>query len=153
MPPNNQTLPPSNSPAVISPTVNSNTISGINWFWRGDPLILDLNNKGISLIASSSAVLFDHNANGLKTGSQWAKADDGILVRDLNGNGTIDSGRELFGDQAVLPNGSLATNGFQALSALDKDANGFTDGVFNASDVAYSDLKIWRDLNQDGVSQ
>ncbi len=38
------------------------------------------------------------------------------MVRDLNGNGTIDSGRELFGDNTILtrgPNaGQLAANGF-----------------------------------------
>ncbi len=38
-------------------------------------------------------------------------------------------------------------------TALDKDAVCNSDGIFNASDVAYADLKLWRDLNQDGVSQ
>ena len=79
------------------------------------------------------------------------------LVRDLNGNGTIDSGRELFGDQTVFTSGprmgQTAAHGFEALRALDADANGVADGVFNASDLAYADLRVWRDLNQDGVSQ
>ena len=108
-------------------------------------------------LRSASSVLFDHNADGLKTGSQWAKSDDGILVRDLNGNGTIDSGRELFGDQTVFTSGprmgQTAAHGFEALRALDADANGVADGVFNAADLAYAELRVWRDLNQDGVSQ
>ncbi len=137
----------------LSPGIYLAIQAGLAWYLRRDPLILDLDGDGIELTASSSSVLFDHNADGLKTGSQWAKADDGMLVRDLNGNGLIDSGRELFGDQTMLPNGSLAINGFQALAALDKDANGIADGVFDANDVAYSELKVWRDLNQDGVSQ
>ena len=112
-------------------------------------------------LRSASSFLFDHNADGLKTGTQWTKGDDGILVRDLNGNGTIDSGRELFGDQTQISSvnaagqtiTTLATHGFAALKALDKDAAGLADGTFNASDVAYAELKVWRDLNQDGISQ
>ena len=131
--------------------------AALNWRRPGDPLILDLDGDGIELTASNSAVLFDHNADGVKTGTQWARADDGILVRDVNGNGLIDSGRELFGDQTVYTEGPLAgqtaANGFAALSALDKVANGISDGIFNANDTAHADLKRWRDLNQDGISQ
>ena len=43
--------------------------------------------------------------------------------------------------------------GFEALRALHKDAAGLADGVFNTNDLAYAQLKIWRDLNQDGISQ
>ncbi len=53
----------------------------------------------------------------------------------------------------LLPTSALAANGFAALKALDKDANGVADGIFNASDIAYAELKLWRDLNQDGISQ
>jgi len=42
-----------------------------------------------------------------------------------------------------------AANGFAALSELDSNA----DQVFDANDTAYADLKIWRDLNQDAISQ
>ncbi len=74
-------------------------------------------------------------------------------MRDLNGKGLIDSGRELFGDNTVLttgPNvGKNATDGFAALRDLDSNA----DGKFDASDAAFSSVKIWKDLNQDGISQ
>jgi hypothetical protein len=46
----------------------------------------------------------------------------------------------------VLPNGTLAPNGFAALAAL--DSNG--DGVIDASDPAFAELKLWRDTSQDG---
>lgn len=115
-----------------------------------DPLAIDLDGDGIETIGISSApVLFDANGDGLKTGTGWLKGDDAWLVRDLNGNGTIDTGAEMFGDQTVLANGNKATSGLQALAAL--DSNG--DGQINASDAAFSQLKIWQDLNQDGVSQ
>ncbi|MGQ9861965.1 MAG: hypothetical protein ACUVSD_08175, partial [Thiobacillaceae bacterium] len=82
-----------------------------------------------------------------KTG--WAGKDDALLVWDRNANGSIDTGAELFGDFTMLPNGTLAPNGFAALAAL--DANG--DGIIDASDPAFAELKLWRDVSQDGISQ
>ncbi len=70
-------------------------------------------------------------------------------VLDLSGNGVIDSGRELFGDNTLLPSGQLATNGFHALSQY--DSNG--DGKVSSLDAIYSQLRIWQDANQDGISQ
>ncbi|MGB4812000.1 MAG: hypothetical protein WBP13_05915 [Methylophilaceae bacterium] len=127
-----------------------------NWVRRSDPLTLDLNGDSLSTIGVSTTnpILFDHNADGIKTGTGWVSADDAFLVRDMNGNGTIDSGRELFGDATLKSNGQLATNGFDALADLDSVSNGGNgDGIVNASDSHYVDLRLWRDLNQDGVSQ
>ena len=60
---------------------------------RLDPLILDLDGDGLELISASSSLLFDHNADGIKTGTGWVNAQDGLLMRDINGNGAIDTGR------------------------------------------------------------
>ena len=38
---------------------------------RRDPLVLDLDGDGIELIAANGTVLFDHNADGIKTGTGW----------------------------------------------------------------------------------
>jgi hypothetical protein len=114
-----------------------------------DPLAIDMDHDGLETANLQKAILFDHDGDGIKTGTGWLKGDDAWLVRDLNGNGTIDTGAEMFGDQTVLANGNKATSGLQALAAL--DSNG--DGQINASDAAFSELKIWQDLNQDGVSQ
>ncbi|WP_137895068.1 calcium-binding protein [Ramlibacter sp. 2FC] len=103
----------------------------------------------MELVGASGNILFDHNADGIKTGTGWAGADDGILVRDLDSNGSIDSGRELFGVDTVKSNGALATHGFDALADLDSNADGFV----NSSDTAYGELRIWQDANQDGISQ
>jgi len=87
---------------------------------RTDPLVLDLDNDGIETIGiGGTVVVFDHNADGIRTGTGWVKSDDGFLVLDRNDNGTIDSGRELFGVDTIKSNGALATNGFEALSELD----------------------------------
>ncbi|MFE8346222.1 MAG: calcium-binding protein [Xylella fastidiosa subsp. multiplex] len=115
-----------------------------------DPLALDLDGDGIETTGSDGRViLFDHDADGVKTGTGWLKPDDGWLVLDGNGNGTIDSGRELFGTDTVKRNGQLATDGFDALRDVDSNQ----DGKIDAADRVFANLRIWRDLNQDGISQ
>jgi hypothetical protein len=103
---------------------------------RRDPLVIDLDNDGVETVGIDAGVLFDHNADGIKTGTGWLKGDDAFVVLDRNGNGTIDSGRELFGVDTVLANGATGKDGFTALAEL--DANG--DKVFNALYAGSSNL-------------
>ena len=88
--------------------------------------------------------LFDHNKDRIKTGTGWVKPDDGLLVLDRNGNGTIDDGSELFGVDT-----DNANHGFDALRRHDLNSSGNID----SSDSVFSNLRAWRDLNQDGISQ
>ena len=117
-----------------------------NWLWPRDPIILDLDNNGLETVGLAANIHFDHNGDGVLTKTGWAGKDDALLVWDRNANGTIDTGAELFGDFTPLPNGTLAPNGFAALAAL--DANG--DGILDASDPAFAELKLWRDTDQNG---
>jgi Ca2+-binding RTX toxin-like protein len=118
---------------------------------RVDPLILDLDNDGLETIGinTSNPILFDHNGNGVRTATGWVKSDDAFLVLDRNGNGSIDNGRELFGDSTPLTAGGVAADGFAALAQ--EDTNG--DGKVDSLDARFASLRLWRDLNQDGVSQ
>ncbi|WP_187287228.1 beta strand repeat-containing protein [Methylotenera mobilis] len=118
---------------------------------RRDPLTFDLDGDGLETvgISSTNTILFDHDGDGTKNGTGWVSSDDAMLVLDRNGNGTIDNGLELFGDSTVKSNGLKAKDGFDALADLDSNA----DGVVNNQDAQFSNLKLWRDLNQDGVSQ
>ena len=99
-----------------------------------DPLAIDLDGDGIETVGSvSNPVLFDHNADGIRAGTGWVTPDDAWLVLDRNGNGLIDSGRELFGVDTVLSgtpglDAVYASTGFQALRTLDANA----DNIFNA---------------------
>ena len=120
---------------------------------RRDPLILDLDGDGIEITPLSGNVMFDTNGDTIKTATAWVSGDDGILVWDRNGNGTIDSGAEIFGDEMIMSNGQKAQNGFEALKAMNSDNNGDLNTVFDARDGLYSAVRIWRDLNQDGISQ
>jgi len=151
---------------VISPILGTTPDPLVKTIKYVDPLILDLDGDGLEITPLSKGILFDANGDNIKTGSAWAGADDGILVRDLNGNGKIDSGAELFGDETLLENGQKAAHGFAALAELDRGnvadglivgvddlAGGAGDGVFDIKDAQYANLRIWRDLNQDGISQ
>ncbi|MCL5770151.1 MAG: hypothetical protein M1588_02390, partial [Planctomycetes bacterium] len=111
------------------------------------PVALDLDGDGIiRTVGLTSGVNFDHAADGFAERTGWVAPGDGLLVWDRDVNGAIDSGRELFGSETVLPNGLKAVNGFEALRAL--DANG--DGVIDANDPVYAQLRVWVDGNTDG---
>ncbi|MDP3700640.1 MAG: hypothetical protein Q8R72_07015, partial [Hylemonella sp.] len=145
---------------IVDAAVNGKTTQAINWVPpRRDPLVLDIDGGGITTsgINPNSPILFDQDGDGIQTATGWIASGEAIVVRDLNGNGTIDSGRELFGDNTLLtsgPNaGQTAANGFEALADLDRDANGVADGKFDSNDVAYAGVKLWKDANQDGISQ
>ncbi|MFA5385841.1 MAG: hypothetical protein WC364_14495, partial [Eubacteriales bacterium] len=110
------------------------------------PLALDLDGDGIETTILGYETYFDHDANGFAERTSWISPDDGLLVMDRNGNGNIESGTELFGNQTILSNGTKAANGFQALAELDDNK----DGKIDSNDAAYAHLKIWQDLNGDG---
>jgi hypothetical protein len=113
------------------------------------PLVLDLNGDGISTLNASAGVSFDLAATGTKVNAGWIGGGDGLLVQDVNGDGVINDGSELFGVGTTLANGSKATNGYEALGQL--DSNG--DGVIDAKDSSFSSLQVWVDGNADGISQ
>ena len=118
---------------------------------RYDPLVLDLDGDGIESVGIDAAnpILFDHAGSGIKTATGWVKSDDAYLVLDHNGNGSIDSGAELFSDATPLDAGGIAADGFAALAQ--EDSNG--DGAISAADARWAELRLWRDLNQDGLAQ
>lgn len=114
-----------------------------------DPLILDLDGDGIETTSlTGSTAHFDLDVNGFAERTAWVSGDDGLLVLDRNGNGRIDDGTELFGDQTLLSDGTRAASGFEALAEFDSN----TDGVIDEQDAIYSQLRVWRDINGDGVS-
>ena len=111
------------------------------------PLIVDLDGDGVETMSVANGIYFDHDGNGFAENTGWVGKDDGLLVRDINGNGQIDDGTELFGNNSVLSNGQKAANGFEALKDLDSN----NDGVFNNQDTAWNEVKVWKDSNQNGI--
>ncbi|MGE4314205.1 MAG: calcium-binding protein, partial [Pseudobdellovibrionaceae bacterium] len=123
-----------------------------------DPLVFDLDgDSNIEVInASQSGIYFDYNNDGFATSSGWVSADDGMFAIDLDGSGKIDSVSELFGSVhslSYLTESFVKTlgteNGFANLAAYDTNDNGVVDN----QDAQWGDIRIWQDVNQDGVSQ
>ena len=113
------------------------------------PIIIDLNGNGVQTYARDSQfVRFDLDNNGFAERTGWIDEHDGFLVRDINGDGRINNGSELFGNHTLLANGKKAANGFDALKEL--DSNG--DGKITRADDAWSELRVWQDRNQDAWS-
>ncbi|MBL0212897.1 MAG: hypothetical protein IPQ07_03365 [Myxococcales bacterium] len=77
--------------------------------------------------------------------TDWPTAATPWLARDLDGDGAITSGAELFGSSTALPDGRIAREGFSALAGLDANH----DGRIDAADPSYATLLLWSDRNGD----
>jgi Ca2+-binding RTX toxin-like protein len=107
-----------------------------------DPIIIDLDGDGIEMIArQDNNIFFDMDGDGLKEWTGWINKDDAFLAIDENNNGIIDSIKELIGDQN--------TSGFTEFKNYDSNA----DKVFNSKDTFWTQLKVWQDLNTNGISE
>jgi hypothetical protein len=114
------------------------------------PLMLDLDGDGVHTSSLADGVKFDIEGAGQKTFTGWSDGKDGFLVLDLNSDGTINNGTELFGNSTKLADGQTkAKDGFEALRQYDLNQ----DNLIDANDAVFANLKIWVDANKDGVSQ
>ena len=113
------------------------------------PLVLDLNGDGVHTLPRQAGVLFDLAASGTPASVGWVSPHDGLLVIDRNNDGVVNNGSELFGSSTPDGHGGRAHDGFAALRLEDTNH----DGVVNAQDLHYSQLKVWVDANSDGISQ
>jgi len=122
---------------------------------RGSPIVLSLEDGRFDLSSAEDPVLFDLLGTGDPALFSWTErgSDEAFLVLDRDGDGRIEGGRELFGDQSPqVP--SAEPNGFRALAVFDDPMNGGNgDGWIDARDPIYEHLQLWNDANHDGVSQ
>lgn len=94
-----------------------------------DPLVLNFSGTAAQL--ENQRFAFDLNADGQSEQINFVSPGSGFLVFDRNQDGKINDGRELFGPST--------NNGFQELSALDSDRNGWID----ENDPAFGKLQVW----------
>jgi Ca2+-binding RTX toxin-like protein len=138
------------SDGITGSVLNTGSSNLFSWI-PTDPLVLDLNGDGVKLTNFTDApVLFDaDNDGGSKEQTGWVSAQDGIVVHDVNGDGVINNIAETLSEYYKGVAGTKPfSSGFTALKSL--DSNG--DNVFNASDAAFSQLRVWVDANHDGKS-
>ena len=105
-----------------------------------DPLLVNLDGNGIRTLGLDAGIHFDLDTNGFMELTGWVAPGSGVLMLDGNGSESLDSGRDIFGDFTLLPNGMRAANGFEALAQYDSN----NDGKIDTHDPIWSQLKIWR---------
>jgi hypothetical protein len=116
----------------------------------GTPIILDLDGNGFNLTSPAGGVLFNFFVNR-PVQIAWTApgANEGWLV--LPQNGQVQNGAEMFGNLTPQPP-SNDPNGFLALAVYDLPQNGGNgNGMIDAGDAIFSQLRVWRDFNHDGI--
>ncbi|MBE2986669.1 hypothetical protein CCAL12920_08095 [Campylobacter sp. RM12920] len=100
-----------------------------------DPLVIALDGGMPSI--KNDRIAFDIDADGEVDQISRLGANSGFLALDLNENGAIDDGSELFGIRSG--------DGFVDLAKFDDDGNGWID----ENDEIFNKLRIWQN-NDDG---
>lgn len=106
------------------------------------PIAIDLNGDGLNTSSFFSGdVEFDLDGSGSIDRTAWLDPNDAFLAIDLNGDGKINSGAELFG-------GGSRGEGYAKLGLLDTNQ----DGLLSSEDDTFNQLLIWQDSNSNGVT-
>jgi hypothetical protein len=94
-----------------------------------DPLVINFENNTVQL--TDKKYEFDLNSDGKTDKISFVQPGSGFLALDLNGDGVVNNGTELFGPKTG--------NGFAELAKYDEDKNGWID----ESDSVFSRLLLW----------
>ncbi len=94
-----------------------------------DPLVINFNGSAPAL--TDTKYSFDLDCDGLEDQISFVKPDSGFLALDINEDGRINNGGELFGPGSG--------DGFADLAQYDADGNGWID----EADPVFSRLRVW----------
>ena len=108
---------------------NSLDIRAGNAAQQVDPLVI--NYAAPTASVTDTKYQFDIDADGTKDQISFVGQGSGFLALDLNNDGTINDGKELFGPESG--------NGFSDLANYDTDHNNWID----ENDAIYDKLRIW----------
>ncbi|WP_035382962.1 hypothetical protein [Ferriphaselus sp. R-1] len=100
---------------------------------KTDPLVINFNGTAAQL--TDQRFSFDLNSDGQNEQIATLASGSGYLALDLNADGKVNNGKELFG--------TASGNGFADLAKYDSDQNGWID----EADPVFKQLKVW---TQDG---
>ncbi|MFZ5761864.1 MAG: hypothetical protein ACOY8P_02925 [Thermodesulfobacteriota bacterium] len=131
------------------------TVEGLHTYVAGGvrvhnqkPIGIDLDGDNqIELIGlDESGVFFDTDEDGFKENTAWVGGNDGILAWDSDGDGSISQASEFVFARYGAP-GATDLEGLRAAF----DTNG--DLVLDANDADFARFGVWRDANQNGISE
>jgi hypothetical protein len=94
-----------------------------------DPLVINFDSPTVQL--TDTKITFDLDSDGEKDQISFVGSGSGFLALDLNSDGKINDGGELFGPKSG--------NGFADLAKLDSDGNNWID----ENDPIFDKLRIW----------
>jgi hypothetical protein len=96
------------------------------------------------LVSRRAAVSFDLDGSGEERRWQWITPQAGWLVYQGSGERRIDSGTRFIGSRSFW---IFWRDGYDAMSALDDDGDGWLSGS------ELRGLAVWRDLDSNGVTE
>ncbi len=111
----------------------------------GTPLVLSFDDLPVAFTADGGRFAFYGETTAA---TDWPTAATPWLALDLDDNGAIDGGAELFGDGTRLASGDAAADGFAALARYDANH----DGVIDRADPIFASLLVWTDRDGDRKS-
>ncbi|MBS1972488.1 MAG: hypothetical protein JSU04_19435 [Bdellovibrionales bacterium] len=125
---------------------------------RVSPLIVSMNSesRGIQLTSPLDGIQFDILGENSfprahdKKQISWLTPEDQeyYFIVLPNKQGRVLGIDEMFGDNTKGPDGKFAANGYAALAKYDDDK----DGLITEDDAIFSELRLWKDSNRDGVA-
>ncbi|MCB5267845.1 MAG: hypothetical protein LHW46_07055, partial [Candidatus Cloacimonetes bacterium] len=133
----------------IPSSENTNTIIQETTFTdaSGEGIMRDVLFRYENTSKPTDGVYFDMDGNGIQEKmTRWTDPNQWMIVKDINNDGQITSGKEVVGNHMTLPNGTKAADTIQALKTFDIN----NDGVIDASDN--SGLAFWTDRNHNGLT-
>jgi hypothetical protein len=117
-----------------------------------DPLTINLGSAPISLSSQLNGVSINLAGNPSAQRISWFNQPEvnALLVNLSDGApaGGVIGPSQIFGNFTVGPDGQTAANGYDALAKY--DSNG--DGVIDSNDSIWDSLRIWKDLNHNGIA-
>jgi hypothetical protein len=134
---------------------------------HSSPLVIHIGSdpnrpQPIALSSQADGVDFDLLGDSLGHESvriSWFTNHDYGLLALPDRHGKVKGIDQLFGNNTVGPDGLFSENGYAALAKYDgTTADGAfrlasADGVIDQRDAVYNRLRVWVDLNLDGVAQ
>jgi hypothetical protein len=113
-------------------------------------LPLDGEDTDFALTSPEQGVVFDVTGSGAREQVAWTRAgtDVAFLAIDLDGDGRITSGKELFGSATLAG----SRNGCSALLQMFRQSGAPLSGAIHDGHDLYDRLLLWVDRNHDGQS-